>query len=214
VRLYSVASPRGGERPNHNNLALTVKRVTCDHEGRPAHGVASNYLCDLPRGSQVEITGPYGASFLMPNHPGAKLLMVCTGTGSAPMRAMTERKRRRMGLAEGGRILLFFGARRQEELPYFGPLMKLPRDLIDVELAFSRAPGEPRQYVQDRIRTRAADVAAWLRDRDTFIYLCGHKRMENGVLEAFADVSASHGVDWVKTKAEMLAEGRLHIETY
>ncbi len=26
VRLYSVASPRDGERPNHNNIALTVKR--------------------------------------------------------------------------------------------------------------------------------------------------------------------------------------------
>ena len=35
VRLYSVASPRNGERPKHNNLALTVKRVTSDHDGTP-----------------------------------------------------------------------------------------------------------------------------------------------------------------------------------
>src|SRR5262249_46827842 len=34
VRLYSVASPRNGERPNYNNLSLTVKRVTQDHQGR------------------------------------------------------------------------------------------------------------------------------------------------------------------------------------
>ncbi len=35
VRLYSVASPRDGERPRYNNVALTVKRVTEDHAGKP-----------------------------------------------------------------------------------------------------------------------------------------------------------------------------------
>jgi benzoyl-CoA 2,3-dioxygenase component A len=214
VRLYSVASPRNGERPNHNNLALTVKRVTTDHDGRPVVGVASNYLCDLSRGARVEVTGPYGTSFLMPNHRDAKLLMVCTGTGSAPMRAMTERRRRRMGLGEGGNILLFFGARHPKELPYFGPLSKLPQSLIDVELAFSRVPEKKKEYVQDRIRARGKDVAAWIAEPDTYVYLCGHKRMEEGVLEALAEVCAASGVDWKAQREEMLRGGRLHIETY
>ena len=69
--------------------------------------------------------------------------MICTGTGSAPMRAMTERRRRRIAHKEGGTLMLFFGARAPEELPYFGPLMKLPRDFIDINLAFSRVPGQP-----------------------------------------------------------------------
>ena len=129
----------------------------------------------------------------MPNHRGAKLLMMCTGTGSAPMRAMTERRRRRMGLGEGGEILLFFGARRPEELPYFGPLTKLPRELIDVELAFSRVPGK-REGVRagPHPRARGEDVRrAALASDDTFVYLCGHKRMEQGVLEALAEVCAA-----------------------
>jgi benzoyl-CoA 2,3-dioxygenase component A len=84
VRLYSVASPRDGERPGYNNLSLTVKRVTEDHEGKAAQGVGSNYLCDLKKGDKVNVVGPYGTSFLMPNHPGSNLLMICTGTGSAP----------------------------------------------------------------------------------------------------------------------------------
>src|SRR5262249_23276997 len=50
VRLFSIASPRDGERPRYNNIALTVKRVTLDHGGNPVHGVASNYLCDLAKG--------------------------------------------------------------------------------------------------------------------------------------------------------------------
>ena len=47
VRLYSVASPRDGERPQHNNVALTIKRVTRRHDGQPVQGIGSNYLCDL-----------------------------------------------------------------------------------------------------------------------------------------------------------------------
>jgi benzoyl-CoA 2,3-dioxygenase component A len=214
VRLYSVASPREGERPGHNNVALTVKRVTIDHDGAPVVGVASNYLCDLPLGAEVRVVGPYGDSFLMPNHASASLLMICTGTGSAPMRAMTERRRRRIALQEGGELLLFFGARVPEELPYHGPLMKLPRDFIDINLAFSRVPGQPKRHVQDLIRERGEKVVRLLRDPDCYIYLCGLKAMESGVLAAFRDACAAHGADWEALRAGLLAQGRLHIETY
>ena len=47
ARQYSIASPRDGERPGYNNVSLTVKRVTADHDGKPVRGVCSNYLCDL-----------------------------------------------------------------------------------------------------------------------------------------------------------------------
>ena len=214
MRLYSIASPRNGERPGYNNVALTVKRVTADREGKPVRGVASNYLCDLKRGDKLNIAGPYGASFLMPNHPGAKLIMICTGTGSAPMRAMTERRRRRMALKEGGENMLFFGARTPGELPYFGPLMKLPPELIDVQLAFSRDAQHPKQYVQDRMRARGEQLARLLGDHDTFVYLCGHKQMEGGVDAAFDEICSKHALDWSALRNEMRASGRYHVETY
>ena len=214
VRLYSVASPRDGERPRYNNVALTVKRVTEDHAGKPVAGVGSNYLCDLRIGDEVKVVGPYGSSYLMPNHPGASLMMICTGTGSAPMRAMTERRRRRRALNEGGDLLLFFGARVEQELPYFGPLMKLPKDFIDINFAFSRVPGQPKTYVQDRIRERAEKVVQMLRDDHCYVYICGLKGMEQGVVDAFRDVCSNHGLDWDALKPELLAKSRLHIETY
>lgn len=214
VRLYSVASPRDGERPGYNNLALTIKRVTEGNDGKPWHGVGSNYMCDLKRGDQVQVTGPYGTTYLMPNQPGAKLLMICTGTGSAPMRAMTERRRRRMAQKEGGEILLFFGARTRDELPYWGPLMKLPPELIDVQLAFSREQGQPKEYVQDRIRSQAAKVAAWLREDETYVYICGHKRMEEGVHAALIDVCRQYGLDWDALLPQLRDAGRFHVETY
>ena len=214
VRLYSVASPRDGERPRYNNLSLTVKRVTEDHAGKPVLGVASNYLCDLAKGDEVRVVGPYGATFLMPNHPGSSLLMVCTGTGSAPMRAMTERRRRRIALKEGGELLLFFGARIAGELPYFGPLLKLPKEFIDINFAFSRVPGQSKTYVQDRIRERGADVARLLGEANCYVYICGLKGMEQGVDEAFRDACREQGMDWEALRPALRREGRYHIETY
>ena len=214
VRLYSVASPRDGERPRYNNLSLTVKRVTEDHQGKPVAGVASNYLCDLSKGDEVRVVGPYGTTFLMPNHPGSSLLMVCTGTGSAPMRAMTERRRRRIALKEGGELMLFFGARIAGELPYFGPLLKLPKDFIDINFAFSRVPGKSKQYVQDRIRERSADVARLLGDANCHVYICGLKGMEQGVDEAFRDACREHAMDWDQLRPELRRQGRYHVETY
>jgi benzoyl-CoA 2,3-dioxygenase component A len=214
VRLYSVASPRDGERPKYNNLSLTVKRVTEDHEGKAAQGVASNYLCDLKKGDKVNVVGPYGTSFLMPNHPGSNLLMICTGTGSAPMRAMTERRRRKAAAGEGGKLMLFFGARSPGELPYFGPLTKLPGEFIDMNLAFSRVPGEPKHYVQDLLRERGADVARLLQDDNTYVYLCGLKGMEKGVEEAFTALCQANGLDWNTLRPQMLQQGRYHVETY
>jgi benzoyl-CoA 2,3-dioxygenase component A len=197
-RQYSIASPRNGERPGYNNLSLTIKRVLEDHQGNPVRGVGSNYMCDLQVGDKVEVIGPFGTSFLMPNHPRSNIVMICTGTGSAPMRAMTEwrRRLRSSGKFEGGKLMLFFGARTKEELPYFGPLQTLPKDFIDTHFAFSRAPGQPKTYVQDLLRQRAADLAPLLADANTFFYV------------------TQAGMDWDTVGAALKREGRLHLETY
>jgi benzoyl-CoA 2,3-dioxygenase component A len=216
ARQYSIASPRNGERAGYNNLSLTVKRVVEDHDGKPVQGVCSNYLCDVKVGDTIQVIGPFGSSFLMPNHPKSNIVMICTGTGSAPMRGMTEwrRRLRQTGKFEGGKLMLFFGARTQEELPYFGPLQKLPKDFIDINFAFSRTPGQPKRYVQDAMRERAADLVALLQDPNTYFYVCGLKSMEEGVVLALHDVATHAGLNWDQLGATLKKEGRLHLETY
>jgi benzoyl-CoA 2,3-epoxidase subunit A len=205
IRLYSVASARDGEKRNANNVSLTIKRV----EG----GVASNYMCNLKVGDKVEVTGPFGTTFLMPNDAQANVIMICTGTGSAPFRAFTERRRRAVPGAPG-KFIMFFGARTPQELPYFGPLQKVPNSLLEKHLVFSRIPGADKEYVQDRIRTEHETVAALLASPATHIYICGLKGMETGVEEALSDVCRKQGHEWSKLKPEMRASGRYHIETY
>ena len=205
IRLYSVASPRDGEKPKTNNLALTVKR-------EPG-GLCSNYMCDLKKGDTVQVTGPFGATFLMPDDPSANIIMICTGTGSAPFRGFTERRRRTMRDAPG-RMMLYFGARRPEELPYFGPLQKVPDGLLRKHFAYSRVPGEAKTYVQDRMRATAEEMLIFLKNARTHIYICGLKGMETGVDEAMADICRSSEMDWASLRADMRAQGRYHVETY
>jgi benzoyl-CoA 2,3-dioxygenase component A len=109
--------------------------------------------------------------------------------------------------------MLFFGARNPNELPYFGPLLKLPPSLIDKHFAFSRLPGEPRCYVQDKMRETAPAVADLLK-ADTYVYICGLKGMEAGVMEALHDICATSGMDWEALHRTMVKEGRFHVETY
>jgi benzoyl-CoA 2,3-dioxygenase component A len=215
LRMYSVASARDGERAGYNNLALTVKRVLLEEEGKQIKGVASNYLCDLQKGDKVQVTGPFGDRFLMPNHSGSNLLMICTGTGAAPMRAMTEYRRRLQMHSKpvDGKLMLFFGARSPAELPYFGPLRKLPASFIEQHLAFSRVDGAPRVYVQDKLREAYKPVTELLQG-DTYIYICGLKGMEAGVMEALSDMCRAANMDWAHLHATMVAEGRFHVETY
>jgi benzoyl-CoA 2,3-dioxygenase component A len=204
-RLYSVSSPRDGERPNYNNVSLTVKREE--------KGVCSNYLCDLEKGDEVQVTGPFGSTFLMPDDPSARLLMICTGTGSAPFRAFTMRRQRTASGASGD-MVLFFGARTPDALPYFGPLNKIPDSVLRKYLVFSRIPDVPKEYVQDRMLAEHDTVADLLADPKTHIYVCGLRGMEEGVERAFASISESVGMPWESTRDAMRNDGRYHVETY
>ncbi len=204
-RLYSVSSPRDGERPHYNNLSLTVKR----EDG----GLCSNFICDLQKGDEVRVTGPFGATFLMPDDPAARMLMICTGTGSAPMRAFTMRRQRTVGAQNGG-MLMFFGARAPGSLPYFGPLAKVPETLLQKHLVYSRAAGQPKEYVQDRLRAEEDTVAEMLQDPRTHIYVCGLRGMEDGVEQAFTNIAESFGQNWATLRDTLRGEGRYHVETY
>jgi len=205
LRLYTVSSPRTGERAGSNNLSLTVKREN--------HGLCSNYICDLKRDDIVNVTGPFGSSFLIPNDAKTRLIMVCTGTGSAPFRAFTMQRQREMADLNGS-MKLFFGARTPQSLPYFGPLNKVPSDFLDTHFAFSRVQNSPKTYVQDRLRADKTSLAKWLIDHKTYIYICGLRSMESGVEAAFSEIMKGTDYDWQAVRSEMLKDGRYHVETY
>ncbi len=213
MRAYSIASDRGGESAGTRQLALTVKRVIDEWEGQPYQGVASNFLCDLQAGEAVRCIGPIGERFLMPQDPASRILMICTGTGIAPMRGFIQRQQR-LDANPAHPMQLFYGGRTPEEMAYYEELTALPASLLSTHLALSRVAGKPKCYVQDLLLQQAERVAEVLRDDNGYIFICGLIDMEQSVMHALGEVAKLYGLDHENLHHRLLQAGRLQIETY
>lgn len=220
LRLYSVASTRRGDRDDFKTVTLCVKRVvyTDSETGQEVRGVASNYLCDLKPGDEVQMTGPVGRTFLLPEDPEANLVMIATGTGIAPFRAFLH-EIFRPDTPFLGQARLFFGMPYSEEILYQNEIEAYADSWANFRhyYAISReqktADGR-RMYVQDRIREYGDALWPLMTDPKTYVYMCGLKGMEVGVEEAFAATAASHDADWAQLHETLKKGKRWHVETY
>ena len=140
--------------------------------------------------------------------------MICTGTGSAPFRAFTERRRRAMPDA-AGRLMLFFGARRPEELPYFGPLQKVPDTLLGKHFCYSRVPGSRRTTCRTASAPKQPHaVAAAQRAEHACLHLRPERHGERRRRSVRRCVPQAASLDWSALKTAMRDGGRYHVETY
>lgn len=191
VRLYSIASPTGGEDGTGNLLATTVKRTIDEHweNHRLFLGVASNYLCDCQEGEKVVLTGPAGKRFLLPAAPEEHdYVFFATGTGIAPFRGMVR------DLLDGGvgsRIVLVMGSPYATDLLYHDEFTELAgrHERFTYLTALSRQPqadGGGAMYVQGRLDTHAGLFRSILESPRGLVYCCGLAGMEVGVMQGLA----------------------------
>ena len=215
-RLYSISSsPRA--TPGHVSLTVDVVRYEIDQRLR--FGVASTFLAERVQGGdpvRVYIQKSHG--FGLPKDDSKRVIMVGPGTGVAPFRAFLQD---RMVGRPSGPAWLFFGHQREasdffyrdemEEFMRKGALQKL-------SLAWSRDPGTPKTYVQDKMRQEADELWTWLSDGAHF-YICGDaKRMAADVEKALVEVvGGKGGLDEAAAKAylaEMKKDGRFQADVY
>ncbi len=190
LRLYSIASPSRGEYGEGKAMATTVKRVI--GEDQQTHelyfGTASNYLCDLPEGEEVLLTGPAGKQMLLPDRgvrDDMNYVLIATGTGIAPFRGMLMEL---MGSGFRSEVHLIFGVPFSTDL-YYGELF----DEYAARYAnfhFHRAISREertsegtRMYVQHRLAEEWEHVGALLKNDRTLLYICGMAGMEAGIYE-------------------------------
>ena len=190
------------------------------------YGVCSSYLCNLEPGEDVKITGPVGKEMLLPDDPEAKVIMMATGTGIAPMRAYLWRMfkdKERQANPEyqfKGFAWLIFGVPTTPNILYRDELEEIQQKYPNnfrLTNAISREQNNPqggRMYIQDRVAEYADDLWQLVKDEKTHTYMCGLRGMERGIDEALKIAAAKEGVDWSDYQRQLKKAHRWHVETY
>lgn len=107
-RSYSVATVGDGSSPAQR-IEIAVSYV----QG----GAATALLSELAPGGVIDASGPYGRFCLQDADSNRRYLLLATGTGVTPYRAMLPKID--AWLAQGGReVALLYGARSERELLY------------------------------------------------------------------------------------------------
>lgn len=163
-RSYSIANPPGEE----GLLEIAMSPVP--------GGLASAALAAMQPGDVIEASGPYGRFVLRDEAP-CRYVLVGTGTGITPYRAMLPQLQER--LAAGFRVQVLLGVWRREEL-LFGDDFRAFADAHEAAgfgACYSREfpeqpePWEQSGYVQTRFSQLGLDP-----ERD-LVYLCGNPAM-------------------------------------
>ncbi|MCA3004104.1 MAG: hypothetical protein IOD15_01930 [Phycisphaerales bacterium] len=212
LRLYSLASPTGGEDGQGRILSTTVKRTIDEHwdTHKLFLGVCSNYLCDLQVGDKVQLTGPSGKKFVLPQAAEQlDYLFFATGTGIAPFRGMVMDL---LASKANCRVTLVMGTPYATDLLYHEQFTRLAaahsnfRYLPAISRERNAGPQGPAQhgklYVQDRLKTDAEELLPLLRSSRTLIYICGIAGMEMGIFQQIATLlSGSDLEQYIRTDA-------------
>lgn len=171
-RSYSIATVPEGDAAGRVEMAVSYI----------PGGAATQLFENLEEGDRIQASGPYGRFVLHEDDANRRYLLVATGTGVTPYRAMFPLIRRRIA-ERGQQFVLLFGARSPEELLYGEEFEAFAAATPGFAFhpCFSRAGREPtraddrRGYVQDALAALSPDPAG------DIAYLCGNPNMVDTV---------------------------------
>ncbi|HEY0505599.1 MAG TPA: ferredoxin--NADP reductase [Lysobacter sp.] len=158
-----------------------------------AGGAATALFEGLESGGQVDASGPFGRFCLMPADTNARYLLIGTGTGVTPYRAMLPQLDALIR-ERGIQVVLLFGARTPDELLYGDEFrafaQRHPQNFRFVP-CFSRelpAPGSAHAHADVRHGYVQQFLAEFAPDAATDIaYLCGNPNMVDACFEALKE---------------------------
>ena len=153
-------------------------------------GAATALFEGLEEGDAIDASGPYGRFVLMPADANRRYLLIGTGTGVTPYRAMLPQLEQ-LFAERDLRVVLLFGARNPQELLYgdeFRAFASRFPDRFRFVPCFSRelpAAGSPHAhadvrhgYVQQFLPEFAPDAGG------DIAYLCGNPNMVDACFES------------------------------
>ncbi|MDQ2701684.1 MAG: FAD-binding oxidoreductase [Pseudomonadota bacterium] len=173
-RSYSLAGPAG-------TIEIAVSYV--------AGGAATALFEGLDIGDQLDASGPYGRFCLLPDDDNRRYLLVATGTGVTPYRAMLPRIEAL--IAERGiHVVLLQGARSPVELLYGDEFRAFadthPENFRYVPCLSRELPAQPHPDVRNGYVQQF--LGQFGPDRESDIaYLCGNPNMVDACFEALKE---------------------------
>jgi len=190
ARYYSISSAKSFVG---DEIHLTVgRRIYKSEDGKSHLGVASNFLSLCEEGQFVKFKVRSMPSFHMPMHPEDPVLMIATGSGIASFRGFWQ-ERLTMG-EKLAPMTVVFGCRCRSEAEFFFMdelIAATEQGILKTFHAYSREPGQPKQYVQDLLTAQAAYFSECLSNNRTHIYVCGGASIATEVKEALAKINKS-----------------------
>lgn len=217
LRLYSIASPRNGEGGEPSTFSICVRRCFSIDEisGERYPGLASNYLCDVEPGDPIQIAGPYGSRFSMPENSAANLLMIGVGTGIAPFRAFVKHIYEERDQWQG-KIRLFYGAKTGMELLYMNAVRKDLSLYYDEETFQAFEALSPRPYFDEPpdlervLIQHSKEIWALIREPLTYVYVAGLSDIARNLKKAM--ISAAGSAEAWDTEFQKLVRERRYAE--
>ena len=157
-RSYSVANaPR-----DDGKLTLQIRKVP--------NGEMSRYWFDEAKANELlRLEGPLGTFCLRPSQA-SQLVLLATGTGIAPIRAMLEQLAANPAVHTYRQIYVYWGGRTEKDLYWTPDYPSLPLRFVPV---LSRSPDSAgaKGYVQDAALADGMDI------KDAVVYACGSESM-------------------------------------
>lgn len=141
-------------------------------------GPASEFIFNLDMGQTLQFSGPYGRLILRDEQP-ARYLLIATGTGVTPYRAMLSQLRERFATNPNLEVVLLLGVQRrcdqlytedflafQQEQPRFKFIVSYSRE-EDQQLQSYERLGRLQHVFEEIAPNAASDI----------VYLCGNPNM-------------------------------------
>jgi NAD(P)H-flavin reductase len=142
----------------------------------------NGWVFDLKKGENVDMSQVLGGGFpiaenldgLKYDFPTQNVILMCTGTGIAPIKAAIESGA--LGLSEARSCRLYYGARTPDEMPYAGKFAKWETLGVEVVPVISQPEGTNWNgrtgYVQTALEEDGVPIP-----RNSCGLLCGQKEM-------------------------------------
>jgi len=214
IRLYSISGKITSPTTSLPVIELCIKRIHYidDYSGEIHQGVASNYMCDLSKNDIIEISGPFGIPFHVPEDKTSNFVLIGLGTGIAPFRAFVKHLYQDIG-DWSGEVRLYYGARSGLETVYlnderddfsqyydkntFEAFKALsPRPAWNDPIAFDQLLSHHQQRVWDLIN-----------NKKTYVYIAGFQNIEEKLEKSFIKMAGGENI-WQSLKSDMIKEKR------